>query len=192
MDYWQIIWRNFKDGSTEAFEQIYNGYIDVLYRYGTKISSNEDLVKDSIQQLFLELYSSRKRLSNPDSIEFYLLKALKRIIIHKEIRESKYFEYQDLVLPTFDIELDIENKIVSSEREQSKLNLLNEILKSLPPEKKELLYLKFYSGLNNQQIGAMTGMKSDTVQKQIIRILKKLQVNFIDRFLELFVLCFKA
>ena len=192
MDYWQIIWRSFKDGSNEAFEQIYNEYIDVLFRYGTKISSNEDLVKDSIQQLFLELYSSRKRLSNPDSIEFYLLKALKRIIIHKEIQESKYFEYQDLALPTFEIELDIENKIVSSEHEQSKLNLLNEILKSLSSEKKELLFLKFYSGLNNQQIGAMTGMKSDTVQRQIIRILRKLHVNFIDRFLELFVLCFKA
>ncbi|MDD4192478.1 MAG: sigma-70 family RNA polymerase sigma factor [Mangrovibacterium sp.] len=192
MDYWQIIWRNFKNGSNEAFEQIYNEFIDVLYRYGTKISANDDIVKDSIQQLFLELYSSRTKLSNPESIEFYLLKALKRIIIHRETKESIYIEYQDSVLPTFEIELDIENKIVFSEQEHSKFKLLNEILGSLSAENKELLYLKFYSGLNNQQIGAMIGAKSDTVRKQTIRILKKLQVSFIDRFLELFVLCFKA
>jgi RNA polymerase sigma factor (sigma-70 family) len=192
MDRLQIIWRNFKEGSNDAFEQIYNEYIDVLFRYGTKISRNEELVKDCIQQLFLELYSSRNRLSDPGNIEFYLLKALKRIIIHRETQENRYFEYQDSALPSFETELDIENRIVTSEQERSKLELLNEILNSLPSEKKELLFLKFYSGLNNQQIGDMTGIKSDTVQKQIIRILKKLQVSFLDRFLELFILCFKA
>ncbi len=192
MDRLQIIWRNFKEGSNDAFEQIYNEYIDVLFRYGTKISRNEELVKDCIQQLFLELYSSRNRLSDPENIEFYLLKALKRIIIHRETQENRYFEYQDSALPSFETELDIENRIVTSEQERSKLELLNEILNSLPSEKKELLFLKFYSGLNNQQIGDMTGIKSDTVQKQIIRILKKLQVSFLDRFLELFILCFKA
>ena len=192
MDRLQIIWRNFKEGSNDAFEQIYNEYIDVLFRYGTKISRNEELVKDCIQQLFLELYSSRNRLSDPGNIEFYLLKALKRIIIHRETQENRYFEYQDSALPSFETELDIENRIVTSEQERSKLELLNEILNSLPSEKKELLFLKFYSGLNNQQIGDMTGIKSDNVQKQIIRILKKLQVSFLDRFLELFILCFKA
>jgi len=192
MDRSQIIWRNFKDGSNDAFEKIYNEYIDVLFRYGTKISRNEELVKDCIQQLFLELYTSRKNLSDPANIEFYLLKALKRIIIHRETRENLYSGYQDSALSSFEIELDIENRIVTSEREQSKLEFLNKILSSLPSEKKELLFLKFYSGLNNQQIGNLTGIKADTVQKQIIRILKKLQVSFIDRFLELFALCFKT
>ncbi|WP_163712396.1 RNA polymerase sigma factor [Mangrovibacterium lignilyticum] len=192
MDYWQIIWSDFKAGSETAFEKIYNQYVDILYRYGSKISSDDDLVKDSIQQLFVELYSSRERLSVPDSIEFYLLKALKRVLIHKLTKEDLYFEYQDSVLPSFDIELDIENKLVSTEREQSKLQLLEKALNSLPSEKKELLYLKFYSGLNNQQIGEMTGKKSETVQKQIVRLLQKLNVNFIDQFLELFSLCFRA
>lgn len=192
MDYWKIIWQDFQDGSNDAFEKIYNQFVDRLYRYGTKISSNEDLVKDAIQQLFIEIHTSRKNLSNPDNIEFYLLKALKRIIIHKETQERKYFDYQDADVTPFEIELDIENKIVSSEHEQSKLRLLNEIITSLPNEKKELLYLKFYSGLNNQQIGAMIGVKAETVQKQIIRILRKLEVNFLDRFMELFILCFRA
>ena len=192
MNYWQIIWCDFKEGSITAFEKIYNQYVDLLYRYGTKISSDDDLVKDSIQQLFVELYSSRERLSVPENIEFYLLKALKRVLIHKITKNNLFFEYQDSVVPSFEIELDIENKLVLTGREHSKLQLLEKALNSLPAENKELLYLKFYSGLNNQQIGEMTGKKSETVQKQIVRLLKKLHVNFIDQFLELFSLCFRA
>ena len=192
MEHWLIVWNEFKKGSEAAFESLYYRYVDALFRYGSKISSNDELVKDSIQQLFLELYSSKERLAVPDNPEFYLLKSLKRIIIHKLTKSNLNIEYQSNLLPAFEIEIDPEEKLVSSEREDSRIKLLSKILDSLPSDKKELLYLKFYSGLNNQQIGEMIGQKSATVQKQIIRILKKLQVNFLDQFLELFTLCFRA
>lgn len=192
MDYWTIIWKDFKNGSNDAFEKIYFKYIDVLFRYGSKITTDRDLVKDCIQQLFLELYSSRAKLTDPDSIEFYLLKALKRIIIHRINQDQKYDDLIEQGLTAFDIEFDFENKLVTAEQQQSKMKLLNEALQSLSPQKKELLFLKFYSGLDNHQIGSMLDIKPETVQKQISRILKKLQVNFIDRFLELFIFCIKT
>lgn len=192
MDNWSIIWQNFKRGSNPAFEKIYYQYIDVLYRYGSKITSDKDLLKDSIQQLFLELYVSKEKLTNPENVEFYLLKALKRIIIHKVNVTQKAGDFFERDLPFFDVELDAENSLINTEDHQSKMKLLNDALLSLEPAKKELLFLKFYSGLSNQQIGALTGIKPETVQKQISRILKKLQVTFIDRFLHLFNICFRT
>ncbi len=142
--------------------------------------------------MFLELIASREKLTNPTSIEAYLLKALKRIIINRIYSEQKLTSLVDYPQSSFEIEFDFENKLIAIEQQQSKVELLNVALRSLSPEKKELLFLKFYSGLNNQEIGSMLGMNSETVQKQIYRILKKLQVKFIERFLELFYLCFKA
>ena len=191
-DNWSIIWKDFKAGSNTAFEKIYYQYIDVLYRYGSKITADKDLLKDSIQQLFLELYSSREKLADPENIEFYLLKALKRIIIHKMNSNLRSGDLFDNNLPFFDIEADTENMLISNEYQHSKMKLLEDVLQSLEPAKKELLFLKFYSGLSNQQIGSLTGLKPDTVQKQLYRILKKLQVTFTDRFLQLFTICFKA
>ena len=79
--------------------------------------------------------------------------------------------------------------MIASEQLRSELNLINDSIQSLPPQKKELLYLKFYSGLNNKQIGLMLDMKPETVQKQIYRILKKLKVKFHEQFQEFFFLC---
>ncbi|MEN6453256.1 MAG: sigma-70 family RNA polymerase sigma factor [Prolixibacteraceae bacterium] len=186
------IWKEFKSGSNSAFERIYYQHIDVLYRYGSKITADKHLLKDSIQQLFLELYSSRERLADPENIEFYLLKALKRIIIHKMNSNRRSGDLFDSNFPFFDIDADTENMIISNEHEHAKMKLLEDVLRSLEPAKKELLFLKFYSGLSNQQIGLLTGLQPDTVQKQLYRILKKLQVTFIDRFLQLFTICFKA
>ena len=191
-DNWSIIWKDFKAGSNPAFEEIYYHYIDVLYRYGSKITQDKHLLKDGIQQLFLELFSSREKLTDPENIEFYLLKALKRILVHKVSSNLRSAELFDSNFPVFDIEPDTENMLIINEQHRSKMKLLEDVLQSLGPAKKELLFLKFYSGLNNHQISLLTGLKPDSVQKQIYRILKKLQVTFSDRFLELFHICFRA
>lgn len=191
MDYWNIVWMDFKKGDDSAFEKIYSKNIDILFRYGSKITPDRDIVKDCIQQLFLELFSSRENLSVPENIEFYLLKSLKRIIIHRLEKDQKFNGFSEFEVPVFTIEFDFDEMAIA-EKQQSETELLNEALQSLSPEKKELLFLKFYSGLNNRQIGSMLGIKPETVQKQLIRVLKRLQVKFVDRFLELFFLCFKA
>jgi RNA polymerase sigma factor (sigma-70 family) len=188
MDYWKLVWKDFKAGSNTAFEKIYYKFIDVLYRYGTKITTDRELVKDSIQQLFLELYLS-KNISDPENIEYYLLKALKRIIMKRMNDKQKYVNVVENDLPAFAIELSPESLMIASEQLRSELNLINDSIQSLPPQKKELLYLKFYSGLNNKQIGLMLDMKPETVQKQIYRILKKLKVKFHEQFQEFFFLC---
>jgi RNA polymerase sigma-70 factor (ECF subfamily) len=148
-------------------------------------------VKDSIQQLFLELYTSKGKLADPENLEFYLLKSLKHILMRKTSMEKRT-SLSEAGNAGFQIELDVENRWITSEQEQSKINLLNEALQSLDPTKKELLFLKFYSGLTNQQIGALTGQRPETVQKQIYRILKTLQVTFVERFLEFFHMCCRA
>ncbi len=56
-EYWQIIWDKFKSGDQKAFEIIYNEYVDVLYAYGSKMTSDKSLVEDSIQDLFIDIYT---------------------------------------------------------------------------------------------------------------------------------------
>jgi DNA-directed RNA polymerase specialized sigma24 family protein len=57
----QLIWESFKAGNKEAFAQLYNQYVQVLFRYGTKLCPFDDLVKDAIQEVFLDLYQNVKK-----------------------------------------------------------------------------------------------------------------------------------
>jgi len=73
------VWSRFKTGDQEAFAILYNQHIDNLYSYGTKLCNDEDAVKDSLQELFLELFQKRDKIKiSPENLKFYLTLALKR------------------------------------------------------------------------------------------------------------------
>lgn len=187
MDRWEAVWIDFKNGDTQAIGKIYNTYVDILFRYGSKISTDRELVKDCIQQLFLELISSKK-LGNPSNIEFYLLKGLKRIIINQLKTKIKRQELNSEDLHAFEIKFDHHD--AQSNNESQIFDLLDEELKKLSAKKKELLFLKFYSGLNNKEIGKIVGLNSGTVQKQIYRLLQQFRDQFKHKMIVFFSMCY--
>lgn len=188
--YWDIVWRKFKAGDRHAFETIYNEFVDVLYAYGSKISSNKDLVEDSIQDLFIDMYRYGSRLKKPEYIEFYLFKSLKRIII-KKLQENQKLDFTDVSSEQFHLNFLAED---ASEKQlqEKQYQLLQAELKNLDAQKRELLFLKFNSGLTYAEIGEMLGVKPDTVKKQVQRLVKHIQKNLGSISLELFILCMKA
>ncbi|MCD8164698.1 MAG: hypothetical protein LUE93_00260 [Bacteroides sp.] len=72
------IWNDFRSGNQKAFSLLYEYYFDILYRYGMKFVSDENIVKDSIQDLFIKIYNNRDNLSSTTEPKFYLLFSLKK------------------------------------------------------------------------------------------------------------------
>jgi len=60
------LWEDFKKGEKYALTQIYYRYADSLFRYGKKFSSDDELVKDAIQDLFFDLIRTRAKLGTTD------------------------------------------------------------------------------------------------------------------------------
>ncbi len=188
-EYWQIIWDKFKSGDQKAFEIIYNEYVDVLYAYGSKMTSDKSLVEDSIQDLFIDIYTYNIGLRKPESLEFYFFKTLKRIIIRK-IKEKHRFSYPEHLLEQFDLCFRFEKE--ENEPLEEQLLLLQKELQQLDSKKRELIFLKFNSGLTYVEIGKLLELKPDTVKKQVARLLQFIRKNLGEEYLELFVLCFKT
>jgi DNA-directed RNA polymerase specialized sigma24 family protein len=76
------IWEAYQKGNKEALEIIYRRHVNDLYNYGMKIKGHESLIKDCIQELFVELWYSKNNLSSTDNIKYYLLRAIKFKINH--------------------------------------------------------------------------------------------------------------
>src|ERR1700754_5107003 len=79
-----LLWLQFKNGDREAFAVLYEKFIIPLIAYGTKLCPDRELLKDQIQELFVELWNSRENLSIPGATRFYLLKALRYKLIRLE------------------------------------------------------------------------------------------------------------
>ena len=84
------LWELLRDGDRNALNEIYHQNIDVLYSYGAKITSDNGLVEDSIQEVFITVWEKRHKLKETTSIKFYLFKSLKRRIF-RNLKNGKLF-----------------------------------------------------------------------------------------------------
>ena len=75
------LWEDFKKGEKYALSHIYYQYANLLFFYGKKFTTDDELIKDSIQDLFFDLIRTRATLGNTDHIYFYLIKSLRRRLL---------------------------------------------------------------------------------------------------------------
>ncbi len=97
------IWEDFKSGDKKATSKIYHENIQLLYRYGKKFTTDEDLIKDKIQELFYDLIRTRENVGTTDNIRFYLIKALRRRIFSE--LKKKIFWLKRPVSQRFELRL---------------------------------------------------------------------------------------
>ena len=187
--YWEFILDKFRAGDRRAFELIYTEYVDALYSYGNRITHHHALVEDAIQDAFIAIYTQGGRLRKPESIEFYLYKTLRRIII-KKLKEKYRFTHPGEFAEQFDLKFPLEE--TATEEVEEHLALLQKELGALDSKKRELLFLKFNSGLTYNEIGAILDCKPDTVKKQVSRILSMLNTKIKKPLTGLFILFKKS
>lgn len=169
-----MIWDNFKAGDRTSFEIIYNEFSDVLFAYGSRILSDKELLKDSIHDVFVDIYRYGSELRNPESLEFYLFKTLKRNIIRK-LKQARLTSLTDENITTFDLKFDLEDEITQDDPDSDRVVLLQKFLQLLDHSQREILFLKFNSGLTYPEIGKLLNLKPDTVKKQVYRLLDHLR-----------------
>ena len=145
-DNWPNEWRSFKEGSQESFRKIYDYFFDRLYWYGMKVYADAELVEDSIQELFLKLYTNRENLAETGQLEYYLLKSLK-LTIYQKLRYRSRLEDLSVPIDSFKMELAVDTEDADSDL-NTRIEMMQETIESLSPAAQEILYLKFYSGLS--------------------------------------------
>ena len=173
-DYWKLVWDNFKAGDRTSFEIIYHEFADVLFAYGSRITSDKELLKDSIQDVFVDIYRYGSELRKPESLEFYLFKSLKRNIVRK-LKETRLTPFTDEVMTAFELTFNLEDELIQDELDNKRHLLLQKFLQLLDRSQRELLFLKFNSDLTYPEIGKLLNLKPDTVKKQVYRLLDHLR-----------------
>jgi RNA polymerase sigma factor (sigma-70 family) len=174
-DSYPDIWKLFISGDKEAFALLYNFHIDALYHYGTKICKDEDTVKDTLQELFLELYLKRNSIKvEPGKLKYWLFLALKRNLIKKLQAGRKI----DQVIPEsadFETEYNIEYQILERERDEEINNKISIALNQLPSKQKEVMYLRFNESMDYAEIASIMKITIESVRKQVHRSLKNIR-----------------
>ncbi len=64
-----ILWEKFRAGDEAAFSSLFYLYSDTLFYYGSSITKDRELIKDSIQQLFCNLWERKEQCHEVSKIK---------------------------------------------------------------------------------------------------------------------------
>jgi RNA polymerase sigma-70 factor (ECF subfamily) len=168
------LWGRFKAGDKEAFSKIYTTYFNILYHYGFHIVHDEGMVKDAIQNIFVELWKSKDNLSDTDSIKFYLLKVMRRKLYRSIQLEGQYVSYMvdlDDKQTLFSPELEFITQQTNQQREVT----LQAAISRLSNRQKEAITLLYIEGLSYSEVADLMSLKVRTVYNLIHTALESLR-----------------
>ncbi len=168
-------WDLYRNGDDNMLGTIYSVHASALYRYGLKFTRNFSLVEDAIQEIFLELSKNRKTVGRTDNISRYLFKSFRRKLFRLLEREKRYDRGSKIDDYSFEVRYTIEHEMILDESIEIRMTCYRKALQELSPRQKEIIYLKYTSGLDYEEISEIMGMSIESCRNLLCRAIKTLK-----------------
>lgn len=174
------LWARFLAEDDLAYAEIYETYLEDMFSYGMRFTSDRELLKDCLHDVFVKIYSNRSHLGQTDNIKLYLFTALKNTLFNV-FQKDKTTYHIDTVEPVFTAEYSTEEQMIADEREQEVNEKMNQILSTLTPRQREVIHYRYVEGLKMEEICNIMDMNYQSVQNLIQRSIKKVKNSFPEK-----------
>ncbi|TAG22304.1 MAG: sigma-70 family RNA polymerase sigma factor [Cytophagia bacterium] len=171
------LWKAFKEGNKTAFEQLYNQHIEDLLSYGYRVTSDRQLIKDSIQDLFLHLWRSRENLANTDSVRFYLYRSLRNRIIHNIEKNNHVAIDSSHLFENIIGELSFEDDFIANEHLTQQHLRLKRVIQQLPKRQQEIIQLRYYHDFSFEEIVEILHINNQSARNLLHKAINTLRQN---------------
>ncbi|MBV6644284.1 MAG: sigma-70 family RNA polymerase sigma factor [Cyclobacteriaceae bacterium] len=158
------VWNQFREGSDQAFNYIYDNYYAVLCKSALRFSPDKSLIEDCVQDLFITIHRNRKNLGKTTSIRAYLSLSVKRKLARYLKKENKFetitetSEEEDL-----EKELPFEFTMIEEQQRKETINKLETAMGKLPERQRKAIEYFYYENCSYAQLAdrmEMSNIKS--------------------------------
>ncbi|MCK5134942.1 MAG: sigma-70 family RNA polymerase sigma factor [Bacteroidales bacterium] len=164
------LWSELKNGNPEVLNFLFHEFYNDLYFYGTKLINDKNLIIDTIQDIFLNLWEGKKRLSDVQHIKAYLFKIFRNRLLKAPQKNTILFSLEDSNrIPDKEFIISQEDIIIEQETRSQISKTIITVLEELTDKQKEILYLKFYCNLSNTEISQTISIKKQSVSNLLNR-----------------------
>ncbi len=164
-----------KEGSAEAFGELYELYYKEMYCYACYVTGNEILAQDAVSDAVMSAFEQIKSLRNEKAFKGWLFKILcaacKRYYTENQKRKS--LAYLDDDDATFVEPVGLDNMELSVE--------LKSALSTLSPEEREIVVLSVIGNYKSHEIADILNLTPSTVRSKLKRSLAKLRIALSDK-----------
>jgi len=171
------LWYFFKKGEANAFTLLFKKYYPQLHSYGLKMSNNQNLTEDCLQNFFIQLYEEREKPTTIKNLKAYLFVSFKRRLIKLLQKNQKNIPISEAQLFHSNFTFSAEEISIHQEIQFLCTSTLAQLVNQLSPRQKEVIYLKYYSEMNTTDIAEVMDMNYQSVLNVLQKALGKLRLN---------------
>ena len=169
------LWDDFRTGNEQAFERIFLAHYDELYGYGMRLSRDEDLVKDAIQNLFQRLWQRRAQLGAVAVLKPYLFKALRHQVADELAAAQRRSQLPTDYEAEFTVQYSPEDFLIAQQLTGERQEQLMAAISQLNNRQREALHLKFFDGFAYERIADIMVLNPQSVRNLIHQAITKLR-----------------
>jgi len=167
-------WKGLQNGDPEALGYLYDTYAGKLFEAASRITSNRELSKDALQEVFIDIWNYRSSLGTVIYIQSYLVKVLQNIIF-KKLKAASLSPDREAFFEMINPDNNIEEKLIAADTERETSGRLRRACLQLTERQQTVIKLRFYEGLSYVQIAEKLRMNYQSVNNLVFRTLSTLR-----------------
>ncbi|MEN9386442.1 MAG: hypothetical protein RLZZ185_1183 [Bacteroidota bacterium] len=167
------IWDQFRSGDQKAFTELYQHFVQPLYSYSMGVTSDKELIKDCLHDLFVELWRNHATIGPTTSVKFYLMASIKRKLVrHLETQMKNHVHHTNYMLDFSEADYSQESILIKYEDEIRTNKQLSNCLNMLSKRQREAISLRFFQNMDTDQISDSMKINPQSVYNLIFGALR--------------------
>lgn len=168
----QALVKALKEGNQLAFSIVYKTYAEQTFSLAFKYLLNKELAEDAVQNLFLKLWLKKEEIDETKPINRYLFTMLKNDLLNM-LRDSKKNIY--LLEDCLSMVLELEDNSQNENLKQEQMNIIQQALEQLSPQRRKVFEMKVSGKYSNQEIADKLNLSINTIKFQYSQSLKQIR-----------------
>lgn len=166
--------QQFVNGNHAAFSKLYNLHVNMLYNYGCRLTTDMELLKDCIQDVFIKIYNKQNELDTVQNFKSYLLISLKNKLCDES---RKRIHLSDAAVEELDVMAteNVESDYIAAEKVHQTNSFVARMLDKLSPRQRTAIEMYYIEEQKYEDICVAMQMNYQSVRNLIHRGMLKLR-----------------
>jgi RNA polymerase sigma-70 factor (ECF subfamily) len=172
----ELLLKNLRKGSEEAFEQIFKAYWHPLYTIArSKVQSHEE-AEEIIQSIFSTIWEKKETLLITNLSHYLQACVRNRVINHIRLKvtQEKYWEYYKNFIPQ---QKEITEDLVAFDNLSE---AVEEAVSRLPEKSRQVFRLSRLEGRSKKEIAKLLQLSEKAIEYHLTKSIKELRVHLKD------------
>ena len=159
--------------NTDRFKKIFLPFYKKMYRIAYRFLENQADAEDRVQETYIKLWQKRHELEsliNPESFAITLLKNNCLDFLRK-VRPD--------LLQLHEIQLSTPDTFAEQIENREQLEYIQRIMNQLPKQQKQVVKLKIWDNLSDEEIEQRTGLKKGNIKVIVSRARKTIKEHYL-------------